>query len=74
MKYDEGTWVLTKRKYSIFTWGFGNYKNTIAHSEKCLPELYIQAGFSRFDEFFKRVGSISIYSTFKFSFSSICTK
>ena len=22
MNYDEGTWVLTKRKYSIFTWYF----------------------------------------------------
>ena len=31
MKDDEGTWVLTKIKYSIFTWYFGNYTNTIAH-------------------------------------------
>ena len=23
MKGDEGTWGLTKRKYSIFTWDFG---------------------------------------------------
>ena len=44
MKYDEGIWVLTKRKYSIFTSGFGRYKKTIEHSEKFLPELYIQAG------------------------------
>ena len=38
IKGDEGTWVLTKSKYSIFTWYFGKYKNTIAHSENCLPE------------------------------------
>ena len=33
MKYDEVTWVLTKSKYSIFTWYIGRYKKTIAHSE-----------------------------------------
>ena len=32
MKYDEVTWVLTKSKYSIFTWYFGKYNNTIARS------------------------------------------
>ena len=31
IKDDEGTWVLTKGKFSIFTWGFGKYKNTISH-------------------------------------------
>ena len=36
MKVDEVTWVLTKRKYSLFTLYFGNYKKTIAHSENCL--------------------------------------
>ena len=35
----EVTWFLTKRKYYIFNWDFGKYKNTIAHSENCLPEL-----------------------------------
>ena len=32
MKDDEGTWVLAKIKYSSFTWDFGRYKKTIAHS------------------------------------------
>ena len=31
MNYDEGTWVPTKSRYSIFTWDFGKYKNTISH-------------------------------------------
>ena len=31
MKYDDGTWVLTKRKYYVYTWGFGEYKKTISH-------------------------------------------
>ena len=32
-KYDKVTWVLTKRKYSIFTWYFGRYRSTMAHSK-----------------------------------------
>ena len=58
MKYDEGTWVLTKGKYCIFTWDFGNYKNTKAHLENYLPELHIQASFNKFYGCFKRVGWI----------------
>ena len=30
MKDDEATWVLTKIKYSIFTWVFGKHKKIIA--------------------------------------------
>ena len=37
IKDDEGKWVLTKIKCSIFTWGFGDYKKTTDHSEYCLP-------------------------------------
>ena len=55
MKDDEVTCVLTKSKDYTFTWVFGKYKNTIARSENVLPELDIQAGFSRFDEFFNIV-------------------
>ena len=51
MKDYEETWVLTKRKYFFFTWDFGKYKKTIVHSENCLPELDIQAGFSKFAVF-----------------------
>ena len=39
-----------------------------------LPELEIQARFSKVYKFCKRVGSISRYSTFNFAFASICTK
>ena len=56
MKDDEVTWVLTKRKYFIFTWDFGKYKKTIAHSEDCLPESEIQAGLSKVSEFCNIVG------------------
>ena len=31
MKDYEVTWVLTKSKCYIFTWGFWKYKNTIYH-------------------------------------------
>ena len=74
MKDNEKTWVLTKRKYSIFTWGFWKYKNTTANSENCLPEFDIQDGFIKFAGFYKRLGSISIYSTFNFYFVSICPR
>ena len=73
MKDDEGTWLLTKRKYYIFTWDFRNYKKTISSSENYLPELDIQAIFSKFYIFSKRVGKISKNSTFNFVFESICT-
>ena len=68
MKDDEGTFVLTKRKISMFTWGLGEYKNTIAHSKKYLPELEIQSVFRKFAGFCNRVGSISRYPIFNFSF------
>ena len=32
IKDDEVTYILTKIKYSIFTWDFGKYKNKISHS------------------------------------------
>ena len=31
IKDDERTWLLKRSKYSIFTWGFGKHKRTIAH-------------------------------------------
>ena len=74
MKNDEGTWVQTKRKYSIFNWGFGKYKNTMTHSENRFPELGTQSGFRKFSIFCKILGLISIYSMFNFAFASICTK
>ena len=37
MKDNEETGVPTKRKYYFFTWGFCKYKETISHSQNCLP-------------------------------------
>ena len=37
IKDDEVTWLLTKIKYTIFTWDFGRYKKAMAHSENILP-------------------------------------
>ena len=74
MKDYEGTWVLTKRKYGIFTWYYWKYKDKRAHSENCIPELEIQDGFRKFSGFCKGMVSISRYSTFNFAFESICTK
>ena len=54
----QGTWLLPKGKYSIFTWYFGKYKNRISQSENHLIELEIQYIFSKFAGFFNRVGSI----------------
>ena len=56
MKDDDGTWVLTKRKYYIYTWGIGEYKKAIYHPENYLPQLEIQAGYSKFGVYCKRVG------------------
>ena len=71
MKYDEGAWVLTKSKYSVFTWYLGNYKTTIAYSGSCLQELKTHYDFSKFDGFCKRLVSISIYSTSNFAHASL---
>ena len=70
----DGTQELTKIKYSIFISNSGKYRNTIAHSENCLPELETQAGFSKFAGFFNRVGSISRDYIFFFAFTYICKK
>ena len=45
----------------------------IYNSGYCLPELDIQAGFSKFAGFYKRIWSISGDSTFNLAFSSLCT-
>ena len=74
LKDDEATWVITKREYFVFTWDFGGNKKKISHSENCLPESEIQSAVLKFGGVSKRVGSISIDSTFNFDFDSITTK
>ena len=65
----------TNKYKNLFLVGvLGGKKNTIAHSEKFLPELDIQAGFRKFLVFCKRVGSVSRDSTFNFALSSIYTR
>ena len=49
-------------------------QNTISHSENGLPELEIQAGFSKFAGFWKIVGSMAIDNMFYFTFFSIWTR
>ena len=65
------TWLLTKSRYYVFTWYFSKYKNKIAHLENCLQEIYVKSGFGKFDGFYKRVVSISIYYSFNFDLTSI---
>ena len=55
-------------------WYLRKYKKKITHSENNLPHLDIQFGFGKFDGFCKRVGSIWRYSTFNFTFASVCTR
>ena len=65
INYYEGTWVLTKRNYSIFNWDFGKYKK-----DNCsLRKLPFIIRYPRW--IFQDSGIISISSTFKFSFASI---
>ena len=66
--------VTNKKKTLYLNWDFNKYRKTIAHSENCLPDLEIQSGLIRFAVFFKRAGSISRDSTFKFNFYSICKR
>ena len=73
MKYYEGTWVLTKENIPFLLGILGSTKK-LSHSENCIPELDIQSGFRKFSGFFKRIRSISRYSTFNFSFDFICKK
>ncbi len=48
----EGTHILTKSQYSVFTWNFGAYTRTIHHHASGLPELPINQGTSTFKSFF----------------------
>ena len=50
---EEGTWIQTKLRYSIFTWDKGLANCRINHSQNCLPELTINEGTSRFALFCK---------------------
>ena len=36
MQDGEVTWILTKSRYSVSTWYFGNYTKKFVHSEKLL--------------------------------------
>ena len=74
IKDGERTQMITKIKYSIFTWYFGKYINTISNSEICLSEIDIQSSFRKFYLFYKIVGSISINFTFNFVFNSMSTR
>lgn len=38
---DEGTWIQTKRNYSVFSWEFGTRTKTIQHPSSNLPEMSV---------------------------------
>jgi hypothetical protein len=48
----EGTHILTKAKYSVFTWDHGKSKRDIHHQSSGLPELPINEGMSVFSSFY----------------------
>ena len=50
----EGTYVTTKRKYLIFSWDQEKANLRIEHSQHCLPEISINAGFSLFKTYYVR--------------------
>ena len=42
LKDDWDTWILSRRKQSLFTWDFGKFCTTIIHGTSKLPELTIK--------------------------------
>ena len=48
----EGTHILTKAKYSVFTWNNGKSTRDIHHQSSGLPELPINEGMSVFSSFY----------------------
>ena len=48
---EEGTWILSKRSYSIFTWKNGGHTRRITHPAHCLPEMPVNEGFGSFQRF-----------------------
>eukprot|EP00957_Ditylum_brightwellii_P067530 5126674-Ditylum_brightwellii.AAC.1 len=51
---DEGAYVTTKRKHLIFSWDQEKANLRIEHSQHCLPEIPINAGFSLFKTYYVR--------------------
>lgn len=52
---DLNTWILTRRRQSIFTWAFGKFTKTIIHGKSRLPELSVKSTHSSTDAFFSLV-------------------
>ena len=73
MKDDEKTWVPRKRDFYVYL-GFGEVKKDNSSLRKLTSRVIDPSWIRKFDVFYNRVGSISIYSTFNFSFDSICTR
>jgi len=48
---DEGTWIMTKRHHSIFTWDFGKHSIELTHPATRLPTMRVNEGFSGFHSF-----------------------
>ena len=48
---DEGTWVMTKRRHSVFTWDFGKHSIEMIHPATRLPTIRVNQSFSGFKSF-----------------------
>jgi hypothetical protein len=51
----EGTYITTKRDYSVFHWGFGQYERRIEHDASKLPGLEVNEGFHFWANYCKAV-------------------
>jgi hypothetical protein len=51
----EGTFITTKRDYSVFHWGFGKYQRRIEHDANQLPGLEVNEGFNYWANYCKSV-------------------
>ena len=49
---DEGTWIMTKRHRSIFTWDFGKHSIDLTHPTTRLPAIRVNQGFAGFKSFY----------------------
>eukprot|EP00978_Attheya_sp_CCMP212_P007526 scaffold17426_cov58-Attheya_sp.AAC.6 len=51
----EGTYITTKRDYSVFHWGFNQYERRIEHDASKLPGLEVNKGFHLWSNYSKAI-------------------
>lgn len=57
-KDDEGTYIMTKAKYSRFVWNFGTCEKRIIHPPSSLPELVVNEGTAKCSSFYSALISV----------------